>query len=121
MKDPNCIHLSASSVQAFKACPQKFRLAYREGLRLIEDTDSQRVGTNWHSIHEVYYEAYNEQADQSKDDVTDGEVIHNEAHEAGWEAVVELLNQRYEKIPASKTPEEWETERQILLMSFMGP
>ena len=45
--------MSASAIGAFKACPMRFRLAYVEGLRTIEDTEGQRVGTNWHRLLEV--------------------------------------------------------------------
>ncbi len=45
--------MSASCIGAFKACPTRFRLAYVEGLRTIEDTEGQRVGTNWHKLLEV--------------------------------------------------------------------
>lgn len=45
--------LSASSISNFKACPVRFRNAYVYGIRPIEDKESQRIGTNWHSILEV--------------------------------------------------------------------
>jgi len=45
--------LSASSISAFKACPVRFRNAYVYGIRPIEDKESQRIGTNWHTILEV--------------------------------------------------------------------
>jgi hypothetical protein len=97
-----CNHLSASSVAAFKKCPQLFRLSYVEGLRLAEDTESQRVGTNWHRIHEEWAN-------------TPGD------HDTKLTAVITLLNERYTgKIPASKTAEEWDLERTILLVSFIG-
>ena len=45
--------LSASSIGAFKSCPIRFRNAYVYGIRPIEDKESQRIGTNWHTILEV--------------------------------------------------------------------
>lgn len=45
--------LSASSISAFKACPVRFRNAYVYGIRPIQDTESQRVGINWHTILEI--------------------------------------------------------------------
>ena len=103
--NPTCYHISASSIAAFKACPTRFRLGYREGLRLAEDTESQRVGTNWHKMHECYANA-----------------LTNEhwGKDVAIEAVVKLLNNRYENIPASKTVAEWKLERQILLTCFLG-
>jgi hypothetical protein len=94
--NPHCFHLSASSIAAFKACPTRFRLAHREGLRLAIDTESQRIGTNWHKMHEIY--AQNQSINE----------------------VIAHLNERYSEAPASKTPEEWGLERQILLTCFVG-
>ena len=45
--------LSASSIGAFKSCPIRFRNAYVYGIRKIEDSESQRVGTNWHLLLEI--------------------------------------------------------------------
>jgi len=47
------LKLSASSINTFKACPFRFRNAYVLGIRPVEDTDAQRIGTNWHEILEV--------------------------------------------------------------------
>lgn len=47
------LKLSASSINAFKACPFRFRNAYVLGIRSIEDTEAQRIGTNWHEILEI--------------------------------------------------------------------
>lgn len=45
--------LSASSIGAFKSCPIRFRNAYVYGIRKIEDSESQRVGTFWHLFLET--------------------------------------------------------------------
>ncbi len=45
--------LSASSIGAFKSCPVRFKNAYVYGIRKIEDSESQRVGTNWHLLLET--------------------------------------------------------------------
>ena len=110
--NPSCYHISASSIAAFKACPTRFRLQYREGLRPAGDTDSQRVGTNWHAMHEVYANAFT-----GKDSPY---FIHEEAEELGHRAVVEHLNKAYAECPSYKTVDEWELERTVLLMSFIG-
>jgi hypothetical protein len=108
-RNPDCFHMSASAIQAFKACPTRYRLAYREGLREAEDTDSQRMDTNWHALHEVYQNAYS---------AFDSE--QGDPHDAAFNAAVEHLNEQYEQVPATKTPYEWEVEQQTLLMSFVG-
>ncbi len=84
--------LSYSAISAFKACPTRFYHKYILGLVPIEETESQRVGTNWHKILEI--------GDQ--------------------DAVIEHLNEAYATVPMNKTKEEWETERVILLYSFVG-
>jgi len=94
--NPTCFHVSASSVAAFKACPTRFRLQYREGIRQAVDMDSQRVGTNWHAMHEAY------------------------ANTSTIDAVVEHLNKAYAERPNYKTAEEWELERTILFVSFVA-
>ena len=45
--------LSASSISNFKACPVRFRNAYIYGIRKIEDSESQRIGTSWHLLLET--------------------------------------------------------------------
>lgn len=111
-------HMSASSISAFKACPTRFRLAYREGLRPEESTEAQRMGTNWHALHEVYHKALAAwepvDADGSNDEAGRSQ------SEAASEAAIDHLNTAYQHIPASISPVDWETERQILVTSFLG-
>jgi len=122
MSNPTCFHLSASCISSFKACPTRYRLAYREGLRLAEDTEAQRMGTNWHAIHEVYQTAVvgyrNGDAVGTDDDRPHG--VGVDAHEYAFNAAIEHLNERYEEVPSGKSAEEWEVERQKLVTSFMG-
>ena len=105
-------HISASSVQAFKSCPNRFRLAYREGLRPIEDTDSQRYGTNWHAMHEYYAKA--------KAGYVPALGSNTCSDDVALEFVVHLLNDRYSACPNCKTTEEWQVEQQQLLNGFIG-
>lgn len=125
MTAPQCFHMSATAIAAFKACPMRFRLGYREGLRLVEDTDSQRVGTNWHAIHEVYQNAVASYYRAASPEELEGEGAEHAAgfaHDAGMTAVIEHLDRFYAETPcpSSKSPEEWDCERQILLTSFIG-
>lgn len=93
--------LSASSMGAFKACPTRFRLAYVEGLRTVEDTDAQRIGTRWHKCLEILTEPQTDGTDPMG-------------------RVVEYLNEAYATVPETKTATEWATERMILLYSVVG-
>lgn len=115
MPNPTCIHLSATAISAFKACPQRFRLGYREGLRVDRDTYSQRMGTNWHALHEVYAAALTEGAELHHD-----EWVIEKVREYALNAVIALLNQRYENMPAWVKSADWALERQTLLTSFFG-
>ena len=47
------LHLSASSISAFKSCPIRFKNAYVLGIRPDEETESKRIGTNWHRILDI--------------------------------------------------------------------
>lgn len=114
---PRVNKLSASSIAAFKACPTRYRLGYVEGLRPIQDTESQRIGTNWHEMHETYAAAL----EAWKTDESESEnAQRSDQDEYALQAVVTLLNDRYSGMPISKTPFEWALERQILLTSFIG-
>jgi len=108
--NPKLYKMSASSISSFKACPTRFRLAYREGLRADTDTEAQRVGTNWHAIHEVYRNAYTEAVS----------VTEEQRKDHAMSEVIEHLNQRYDKVPSWTTAEDWDRERQVLLTSFIG-
>lgn len=111
--NPQCYHLSASSIASFKKCPTAFRLAYREGLRPDRDTESQRMGTSWHSLFEVHANATAEYYA-----VDYGRTIP--VAEFALKAVVEHLNQTYANVPSWVDPNDWARERQILLVSFIG-
>jgi hypothetical protein len=93
--------LSATSIAAFKTCPVKFRLGFIEGLKPDKDTESQRMGTNWHKLHELA-----------------GAVKGDEA--AKIDAVITHLNDAYRTPPISVTPFDWEVEREVLFQSFIG-
>ncbi len=99
MRNPETYHLSASSIASFKACPNRFRLAYREGLRPARDTESQRVGTKWHAMHEEYATA-------------------RDLGLSPPEAINAACDFSKAEIPMWVTAEEWALEREILVRSF---
>jgi hypothetical protein len=101
-----CIHLSASAIQAFKACPVRYRLGFYEGIRKAESTEAQRIGTNWGALHEVYWNNYNANL--------------GDAHDRAFYASVQHLNDAYEDVPPSVDPFDWEVEYQTLLNSFVA-
>lgn len=97
--NPETYHLSASSIAVFLRCPVAFRLSYREGIRLAEDTESQRVGTGYHGMFEAYGNAEGD-------------------HEAKVAAGIEYLNERYKNCPAHFDFNAWAVERQVLFTAF---
>ena len=124
-------NLSATSIACWKACPMRYYFRYHLGLVPIEDTDSQRMGTNWHRIQEI--------ADMEPGGVCECVTIHGADIDSEvsnpncplcsgtgrfpdnpMDAVIAHLNQAYETMPISKTIEEWETERITLLYSLVG-
>jgi len=116
--------LSASSISAFKACPVRFRNAYVYGIRPIEDKESQRIGTNWHTILEV--------ASLIPDsECPNGSVVGScvslcpicegtgKVPEDIMEAVTRVLNKAYEGIEFAD-PTAKEIERVTLLHALAG-
>jgi len=126
------INLSATSIACFKACPTRYFYQYILGLVPIEDTDSQRVGTNYHRIHEI--------ADMEPGGVCEcqeGYMVYPEGIKCvpaycplcegtgrfpndPMDAVIRHLNDAYKEPPINKTVEEWEVERITLLYSLIG-
>jgi hypothetical protein len=90
---PKKIHLSYSAISCFKACHMRYYGQYVLGIRKIEDSEAQRIGTNWHSIMEI------------ADDM---------------DAVLVLLNERYGNVPNHMDKEKLEIERIKLLYTLTG-
>lgn len=117
--------LSTSFISAFKACPTRCRLSYILGLRPIGDTDSQRNGNHWHRIQEIYNmkpaTVCPDCAKKGKTDTKCPLCAGTDILPADiMDAVIRYLNQAYANRSMSKTVEEWETERIILLYSLVG-
>lgn len=134
------LNLSATSLQCFKQCPMCYYYRYVLGLTPIEDTDALRIGSNYHRIQEI--------ADAKPGGVCECIIDPGEGLQAikdfcthapdcdnsncilcqgtgrnpddPMDAVIRHLNERYSTPPISKTVEEWETERIILLYTLTG-
>lgn len=115
--------LSATSIGCYKACPKRYYHRYVLGLVPDEDTDSQRVGTNYHRIHEIADMEPGGVCECVPKDLTlncplcsgTGRFLDDP-----MDAVIAHLNEAYATPPISKTIEEWETERITLLYSLVG-
>ncbi len=106
-----------SSIAAFKACPNRYRLAFVENLVPEREPATTRMGSNWHAMHECYADAAAKWVPINEDETHAPEDARKEH---AWAAVYELLNQRYAEVPAWLTADEWALERQILLVSFQA-
>ena len=124
MKTKRKWRLSASFITCFKACAYRCNLKYVVGLRPIEGTDAQRVGTRWHKILEIMGMKPGSVCPVCSDtqknsdcplcegtDILSGDMM---------DAVIRHLNKAYETVPLSKTRDEWLAERAKLLYSLCG-
>lgn len=96
---PRPIHLSATAIREFLHCPSCYRYGYIEGLRPDVETESQRTGTNYHAMHEIYRKTLGDGA---------------------FNAAVDHLNSAYAAIPVGSDAEEWERERRTIAGIFAG-
>lgn len=116
--------LSASLIGSFKACAYRCYMQYVLGIRRDEDTDAQRMGTNWHRLLEinglrpgtVCPECANGQNNPGCPLCMGTDILPDNM----TNAAIRYLDNAYEYMPASKTREEWMTERAILLYSLAG-
>jgi len=115
--------LSASSISAFKSCPVRFRNAYVYGIRPIEDKESQRIGTNWHTILEVASLVPGSECPDgcTHGDDTDCPICEGTGKVPGdiMTAVTRVLNKAYEDIDFTD-PVAKEIERVTLLHALVG-
>ncbi len=88
--------LSATRIKTFKACPMRHCLKYIKRVYKSEEQDALRMGTNWHTLLEVYSR-------------------NNDFDEA-----IKALDDAYENKPISKSYEDWEAEKAKLAYSLSG-
>ena len=115
--------LSASSIGNFKACPIRFRNAYVHGIRKIEDSESQRIGTSWHLLLETASLVPGSGCPNAPchEDPQDCMICEgsNYVPDDIMEAVTRVLNRAYEGIEFND-PEAKEIERVTLLHALAG-
>ena len=116
------LHLSASSIAAFKACPMRFRGAYVLGIRQVEEDENRRVGNNWHRILEVASMKPGDVCPVCAETQTNPECTICQGTDTVpkeiMNAVARELNAIYDKDYAD--PEKMEIERVKLLYSLVG-
>lgn len=124
------IKLRASGIRAYKACPRRYQLGTVEGLAPAQESDSARMGTVWHALHEVYYRALRSAQETQfaadhlgetlHDPVTWAQVRPVEPWVEAKEEALAWLGERYRLVPHFKTPDEWRLEQTILSTCFVG-
>lgn len=112
------IKLSASAIQDFKACPQRFYLRYVLGIYKEIDTKAQRIGSLWHTCLEILGKKAGSKCQDTREGCIfcRGEGIIPDNKD---QLIVELLNEAYNDVPYL-TAEEIEQERIMLLYSLAG-
>jgi len=126
---PRKLILSASSISAFKSCPIRFRNAYIYGIRKIEDSESQRVGINWHSILEVVSLVPGSDCPECEMNATAGDIFDPEqciictgtgkVPDDIMIVITRVLNKAYENVVFAD-PVAKEVERVTLLHALIG-
>lgn len=123
------LKISASSINAYKSCPFRFKNAYVLGIRPTEDTEAQRIGTNWHSILEVASLEPGGECPECEMNVAAGERFDpgdcvicagtGKVPNDIMDAVVRVLNKRYADVPV-QLKEAMDIERVKLLYALIG-
>lgn len=120
--------VSTSFISALKKCPTLCRLAYVEGLRLAEDTESQRTGLNWHKLLQIArtkpgdpclcYHEPTQTADLACPICGGQGFVPTD--DTPLDRAVRWLNFYYTNVPPNKDTIEWAVERAILAYSLAG-
>jgi hypothetical protein len=123
---PKKLILSASSIGAFKSCPIRYRNACVYGIRKIEDSESQRVGTFWHLLLETAALMPGSNCSWCGGDTETNAVQlclicegTGKVPDDIMDAVTRVLNKAYESIEFND-PEAKEIERVTLLHALAG-
>jgi hypothetical protein len=103
-------HVSASSIAAFKACPQRYRLGYVEGIRQAVEAQPLRFGTAWHKGLEILEFPVGTQY-ITEDNAPGGCIVTNENR---LDLAIQAATEAYETVPDGVDPTDWAVEREIL-------
>lgn len=127
------MHLSATSIACFKACPMWYYYRYIAGLTPIEESESLRVGTNYHRVQEIYDAEPGGVCECVEETESSPSVVVVTADpncvlcegtginpQNPMDAVIRHLNTQYDVPPVSKTVEEWEVEKITIFYTLSG-
>ena len=114
------IVLSASAINDFRACPERWYKAYILGLRSTVDKDSLRVGSVWHRCRALISSKPGGPCVQCPGETCEICGGTGKLPENLLEAVVAYINREYAEVPANKTYDDWIIERSIILSTLLA-
>lgn len=116
--------LSASFISTFKSCAYRCYAQYVLGIRVIEESETLRVGTNWHKVLEVMganktqpCQSCAETGPDPDCSVCDGTM---KVHADPRVSVLHALNIAYADKPVSKSTADWAIEKMKLWIASVG-
>ena len=116
--------ISASFIKAFKACAYRCFAQYILGIRVIEEAETLRMGTNWHRLLEVLRMDTSQpcpvcsvEGPDEDCDICGGGM---KLSEDPLDNVMNALNVAYADKPLSKSLAEWEAEREKMWTCLVG-
>lgn len=116
--------LSASFIAAFKACAYRCFAQYVLGIRVKEEAETLRMGTNWHRVLEVGAVNSTQTCENcmASGPDPDCELCGGDltVTAESRELVRLALNEAYEDKPLSKSELDWMVERQKLWIAYAG-
>lgn len=116
--------LSASFVSAFKSCAFRCYAQYVLGIRVKEEAETLRMGTNWHRVLEVGATNSTAPCDSCMTGGPDPDCRYcggNITMSADPRELVRIaLNEAYDDKPLSKSDLDWAVERQKLWIAYAG-
>jgi hypothetical protein len=104
-------HVSASSITAYKACPQRYRLAYVEGIRPAEDPAPFRLGTAYHLGLEVLRSPAGTVVSKWLPDAAPERRLEDANR---LDVAIEAATSVYSVVPMSADSTAWAVEREIV-------
>lgn len=116
--------MSASFIAAFKACAYRCYAQYVLGIRMIEESETLRTGTNWHKVLEVMGANRTQPCQSCMENGPDPDCSICEGtmkvHADPRKSVLQALNAAYADKPASKSIADWAIEKMKLWIASVG-
>lgn len=116
--------ISASFISTFKMCAYKCYVQYVLGIRIIEESETLRMGTNWHKVLEVMGANKTQPCQSCMDNGPDPNCSICEGtmkvRADPRVSVLHALNEAYADKPVSKSTADWAIEKMKLWIASVG-